>query len=82
MPAYSAFREGPNGEWIRVPDDGAWGRVDYLIEGRAWPSDTEITLERLKSPHWADESPCQPRSRLAEHNLRSHRGDTPGVRGD
>ena len=50
MPAHSCFRAGPNGEWIRVPDDGSHGRVDYMTDGRAWPSDTEITLERMKAP--------------------------------
>ena len=50
MPAHSCFRAGPNGEWIRVPDDGSHGRVDYMTDGRAWPSDTEITMERMKAP--------------------------------
>lgn len=42
------FRPGPNGEKIRTPDAGSgWGRVDYLTEGRAWPSPLEQVLKRL-----------------------------------
>lgn len=43
------FREGPNGEQIRVPVNGTgWGRIDYLTEGRAWPSPVEEALRRVE----------------------------------
>ena len=55
MPASSCFDLGPNGEWIRQADPynegmSSYGRVDYLIYGRAWQSDSEITMERMTAP--------------------------------
>lgn len=51
------FYEGPNGEMIRLGFEHApemaprnWGRIDFLIEGRAWPTKTQNEVyKHLKS---------------------------------